>query len=163
MTYDGSSIIRDQNDNPIPQQWDDENQEWKAYGEMPTKVQQSGSIVTLKKAEEGSIDTTISPGNYITLITTSENITSSSNLIRIVLRWTIDGERQPNANEQRIRIDWRNVDVGKTIEPEHLDKVNNVTSFYEVKNYAIDTIRIQLYNESDIDRTLVGYSIIGVN
>ena len=45
MAYDGSVIIRDQNNNPIPQKWDDENQEWKAYGEMPTKVKQSGSIV----------------------------------------------------------------------------------------------------------------------
>ena len=45
MTYDGSIIIRDENNNPIPQQWDDENQEWKAYGEIPTEVKQTGSIV----------------------------------------------------------------------------------------------------------------------
>ena len=49
MAYDGSTIIRDQNNNPIPQQWDDENQEWKAYGEMSTKVQQSESIDVNKR------------------------------------------------------------------------------------------------------------------
>ena len=52
MAYDGSIIIRDQNNNPIPQQWDDENQEWKAYGEKPTEVKQTGSNVELYEYAE---------------------------------------------------------------------------------------------------------------
>ena len=66
MTYDGSTIIRDQNNNPIPQQWDDENQEWKAYGEIPTEVKQTGSKVEEIEEETFVIEANGSSGTQTT-------------------------------------------------------------------------------------------------
>ena len=84
MTYDGSTIIRDENNNPIPQKWDDENQEWKAYGEIPTEVKQTGSIVQI---DQISTSTAITVNAGATEIIVEDYDFSSGKIDKFKMNW----------------------------------------------------------------------------
>jgi len=56
--YDGKPILRDENGNPIPQMWDENNQVWIPFNSTQ-KVKQSGRYVALENDDlvkkEGAI------------------------------------------------------------------------------------------------------------
>ena len=140
MSYDGSIIIRDQNNNPIPQQWDDENQEWKAYGEIPTEVKQTGSIVEREYLIEHdtydvhSLETLVdwNEWNSISTDRAIEPKKGSKGLIITLIVTNIDGDIEkedglylsfgPNYYKHRTRSTVYWVDFDTSITSENVDE-----------------------------------------